>query len=151
MSLDLVEFIGDFPMVFILTQIIFDWMIVSHKHWINYFSKLFALASVSSTESGPCFWAHGCHRRHGLERWLSIQVQLRILAYRFNFKYGAITINLISKKVSHHATISSSSRLSEDPVSREGLRHLIPHASYDVSLADQGDEDAEALQIDRKY
>ena len=67
-----------------------------------------------------------------------------------NSKYGAITINLISKKVSHHATINSPSRLADDPVFREGLRHLIPHASYDVALADQGDEDAEALQIDRK-
>ena len=76
-------------------------------------------------------------------------INSRILAYWFNFKYGAITINLISKKVSHHAAISPS-RLADDPVFREGLGHLIPHASYDVSLAHQGDEDAEALQIDRK-
>ena len=146
----LAEFIRDFPMVSILTQIISNWMIVSHKHRNKYFSMLFALVSVSSTESGSCFWAHSCHRRHSLERWLSIQVQLGILAYWFNFKYGAISINLISKKGSHHATISSPRRLSDDPVFREGLRHLIPHASDDVSLADQRDEDAEALQIERK-
>ena len=77
-------------------------------------------------------------------------INSRILAYWFNFKYGAITINLISKKVSHHATVSSPSRLGDDSVFREGLGHLIPHASYDVALADQGDEDAEALQVDRK-